>query len=111
MNRIEGNLTIHFTRPNAINYDDIGKYMGEKQIIVDLDPDLANRSAETEGAAVLNRTGSRGDVKVDVRLSDSSCTSVQSGILFLYHQCGIERTNEIKDGLALYCKGSKRKGR
>ena len=111
MNRVEGNPPIHLSGKNAINYEDIAKYMGTKRKIVDVDPDLANRLAATEGAAVLNRAGGRGKVKVAVRLSDSSYSAVQSGISFLYRQCGLERTTEIKEGLALYCKGSKRKGR
>ena len=111
MNRVEGNPPIHLAGPNAINYNDIAKYMGTKRRIVDVDPDLANRLAATEGAAVLNSAGGRGKVKVAVRLSDSSYSAVQSGISFLYRQCGLERTTEIKEGLALYCKGSKRKGR
>ena len=42
MNRIEGNLPIHLTGQNSINYNDIAKYMGKKRRIVDVDPDLAN---------------------------------------------------------------------
>ena len=49
-----------------------------KAKIVDVDPDLANRLAATDGAAVLNRAGGRGKVKVAVRLSDSSYSAVQS---------------------------------
>ena len=111
MNRVEGNPPIHLSGPNAINYNDIAKYMGTKRRIVDVDPDLANQLAATEGAAVINSAGGRGKVKVAVRLSDSSYSAVQSGISFLYRQCGLEQTTEIKEGLALYCKGSKRKGR
>ena len=111
MNRVEGNPPIHLSGPNAINYGDIAKYMGTKRRIVDVNPDLANRLAATEGGTVLNSSGGGGKVKVAVRLSDSSYSAVQSGISFLYRQCGRERTTEIKDGMALYCKGSKRKGR
>ena len=111
MNRVEGNPPIHLSGPNAINYGDIAKYMGTKRRIVDVNPDLANRLAATEGGTVLNSSGGGGKVKVAVRLSDSSYSAVQSGISFLYRQCGQERTTEIKDGMALYCKGSKRKGR
>ena len=111
MNRVEKNPPIHLSGPNAINYEDIASFMGTKRKIVEVDPDLANRLAATEGAAVLNRAGVRGKVKVAVRLGDSSYSAVQSGIAFLYRQCGLERTTEIKEGLALYCKGSKRKGR
>ena len=76
MNRIEGNPPIHLSGPNAINYEDIAKYMGTKQRIVDVDPDLANRLAATDGAAVLNSASGRGKVKVVVRLSDSSYSAV-----------------------------------
>ena len=111
MNRIEGNSPIHLSGPNAIAYDDIAKYMGTKRRIVSVDPDLANQLAAEEGALVVNYAGGGGKVKVAVRLSDSSYSAIQSAISFLYRQCGIERPIEIKDGLALYCKGSKRKGR
>ena len=111
MNRVEQNPPIFLSGPNAITYDDIAKYMGTKRRIVSVDPDLANRLAAEEGASVVNRAGGRGKVKVAVRLSDSSYSAVQSAISFLYRQCGLERPIEIKDGLALYCKGSKRKGR
>ena len=111
MNRIEGNTPIHLSGPHAIEYEDIARYMGTKRRVVSVDPDLANRLAAEEGAAVINRAGNRGKVRVAVRLSDSSYSAVQSAISFLYRQCGLERPTEIKDGLALYCKGSKRKGR
>ena len=111
MNRMEQNPPIHLSGPNAISYEDIAKYMGTKRRIVSVDPDLANRLAAEEGASVVNRAGGRGKVKVAVRLSDSSYSAVQSAISFLFRQCGLERPIEIKDGLALYCKGSKRKGR
>ena len=111
MNRIEQNSPIHVAGPNAILYEDIAQYMGSKRKIVNVDPDLANRLAAEEGAAVVNSAGGRGKIKVAVRLSDSSYSAVQSGISFLYRQCGLERSTEIKEGMALYCKGSKRKGR
>ena len=76
MNRIEGNPPIHLSGPNTINYEDIAKYMGTKRRIVDVDPDLANRLAAMDGAAVLNSAGGRGKVKVVMRLSDSSYSAV-----------------------------------
>lgn len=111
MNRVEGNPPIHLSGPNAIIYEDIARYMGTKRRIVSVDPALANRLAAEEGASVVNGAGGGGRVRVAVRLSDSSYSAVQSAISFLHRQCGLERTTEIKDGLALYCKGSKRKGR
>lgn len=110
MNRVEGNSPIYLTGPNAIVYEDIAKYMGTKRRVVTVDPDLANPLAAEEGAEFVNCAGGGGKVKVAVRLSDSSYSAVQSVISFLYRQCGLERSTEIKDGLALYCKGSKRKG-
>lgn len=111
MSRIEGNSPIHLSGPFAIVYDDIAKFMGTKCRVVNVDPDLANRLATEEGASVLYNAGGGGKVKVAVRLSDSSYSAIQSAISFLYRQCGLERPNDIKDGLSLYCKGSKRKGR
>ena len=46
-----------------------------------------------------------------VRLGDSTYSVIQSAISFLYLQSGIERTTELKGGISLYCKGSKRKCR
>ena len=57
--------------------------MGTKRKIVDVDPDLANRLAATDGAAVLNRAGGRGKVKVAVRLSDSSYCRAVGNIISL----------------------------
>ena len=111
MNRVEGNSPIYLSGANAIVYEDIAKYMGTKRRIVTVDPDLANRLATEEGAEFINHAVGGGKVRVAVRLSDSSYSAVQSAISFLYRQCGLERSTEIKDGLALYCKGSKRKGR
>ena len=87
--------------------------MGTKRRVVSVDPDLANRLAEEEGASLVNvnSAGGGGKVKVAVRMSDSSYGAINSSISFLYRQCGVERSNEMKEGLALYCKGSKQKGR
>ena len=110
MNRTEKNSPIHLSGPSAIVYEDIANYMGTKRKVVEVDPDLANRLAAEEGAEVINNIGG-GKIKVCVRLSDSSYSGIQSGISFLYRQSGMERTVEIKEGMSLYCKGSKRKGR
>ena len=110
MNRTEKNSPIHLSGPSAIVYEDIANYMGTKRKVVKVDPDLANRLAAEEGAEVINNIGG-GKIKVCVRLSDSSYSAIQSGISILYPQSGMERTVEIKDGMSLYCKGSKRKGR
>ena len=76
-----------------------------------VDPALANQLAAEEGALVVNGACRGGRIRVAVRLSDSSYSAVQSAISFLYHQCELERPTEIKYGLALFYKGSKRKGR
>ena len=36
---------------------------------------------------------------------------VQSAVLFIFRQSGVEQSAEVKGGVSLYCKGSKRKGR
>ena len=110
MNRTENNSPIHLSGPSQIVYEDITNYMGTKRKVVEVDPDLANRLAAEEGAEVINNIGG-GKIKVCVRLSDSSYSAIQSGISYLYRQSGVERTTEIKEGMSLYCKGSKRKGR
>ena len=45
-----------------------------------------------------------------VRLGDILYSVVQNRILKLYRECGIERPAQVKSGVCLYCKGSKRKG-
>ena len=111
MNPVKGNAPKHLSRPNAIVYEDIARYMGTKQRIVSVDPELANQLTAEEGASVVNGAGDGGRIRVAVQLSDSTYSAVQSAISFLYRQCGHERPTEIKDGPALYCKGSKRKRR
>ena len=92
MNRIEKNSPIHISGPCRILYEDIAKFMGSKRKIVEVDPELANRLAAEEGASVLNSAGGRWKIKVVVRLSDSSYSAIQSGISFLYRQCGLKRS-------------------
>ena len=46
-----------------------------------------------------------------MRLGDSTYSAIQSAIYFLYFQSGVERPAAFKDGISLYCKVSKRKGR
>ena len=111
MNQIQGNPELHLSGNNTIKYEDIAKYMGTKQRISDVDLDLANQLVATEGATVVNGAVGRGKVKVVVCLSNISYRAVQSGISFLYRQCVLERTAEIKHGLVLHSKGPKRKSR
>ena len=110
MNRTENNSPIHLSGPSAIVYEDIVNYMGTKRKVVEVDQYLADILLAEEGAEVVNSIGGS-KIKVCVRLSDSSYSAIQSGILILYRQSGMERTVDIKEGMSMYCKGSKRKGR
>ena len=49
-------------------------------------------------------------VTVSVRCSNSVYSSIQSALSFLYRQSGFERPAELKNGVSLYCKGSKKLG-
>ena len=69
---------------------------------------LANRLENEEGVVIV-RNDYAGKLKVAVQLSDSSYFAIQSVISFLYYHSGVERTISIKEGLSLYCKGSKKR--
>lgn len=92
MNGIEHNSPIHISGPNAFVYEDITKHMGSKQKIVNVDIDLANQLAAEEGAAMVNSTGCSGEVKITVRLSDSSYCAMESEISFICRQCRLVRS-------------------
>ena len=47
---------------------------------------------------------------VSVRYSNSVYSVIQSALSFLYRQRGFERPTILKNGVSLYCKGSKRLG-
>lgn len=49
-------------------------------------------------------------MKVAVRLGDNSYSGVQIAVLFIFRQSGTKRPAEVKEGVSMYCKGSKRKG-
>ena len=76
-----------------------------------MNADLAARLAAEEGNTLEGNISGENQVKVAIRLGDSSYSAVQSAVSFLYRQSGIDRSEEIKEGVSLYCKGSKRKGR
>ena len=67
---------------------------------------LADVLTQNEGGADLEAI-----VGVAVRLGGSTYSAIQISIYFLYRQSGIERPAELKGGISLCCKGSKRKGR
>ena len=77
-----------------------------------VDSDAAKMNSQHVGNDILEgETDDNGKVEVAVCLSDSAYTNVQSAIDFIFIQCGIKRPDAITDGISLYCKGSKRRGK
>ena len=71
-------------------YTDIAYFMGTKRIIVTVNRELAANFLNDGAKDVLTRNEGRGDlearVDVAVRLGDSTYSSIQSAIYFLYLQ-------------------------
>ena len=77
-----------------------------------VDADAAKSMLNHVGNDILEgATDDNGKVEVAVCLSDSAYTNVQSAIAFIFRQCGIKRHDSITDGISLYCKVSKRRGK
>ena len=86
--------------------------MNKKSKIVKVDADAAKSMLNHVGNDILEgATDDNGGVEVAVCLSDSAYTNVQSAIAFIFRQCGIKRHDSITDGISLYCKVSKRRGK
>ena len=110
-NRKDHNSPVRLTGDNSLKYDHIAGFMNTKRRVVAVNADVAARLAAEEGNTLEGDVDERNQVKVAVRLGDSSYSAVQSAVSFLYRQSGVDRSEEIKGGVSLYCKGSKRKGR
>ena len=78
--------------------------------VITVNADVASRLTAEEGNALEGNIHADNQVKVSVRLGDNSYSAVQSTVLFLYIQSGIELSVEVKGGISLYCKESKQKG-
>lgn len=111
ISRQEHNSPIHLVGDVSLKYEHIAEFMNTKRKVLTVNADVARRLAAEEGNEMEGDADAENQVRVAVRLGDSSYSAVQSAISFLYRQSGIERTEEIKGGVSLYCKGSKRKGR
>lgn len=118
MDRTKKNSPICLTGDHALGYREISDFMNTKKKVVSVEKGLADQFVGSESGLASNAQGQElidadedGNVQVAVRLSDSIYTGIQSAIAYLYRQSGIERPQEIKDCLSLYCKGSKRRGR
>ena len=84
--------------------------MNSKNKVVEVKKELASKYINTNEANEV-QCDDDGNVWVAVRCSDSVYTGIQSSIAFLYCQCGVERPEELKANISLYCKGSKRLGK
>ena len=111
VNRNDHNSPIRLTGDNCLAYQHIAEFMNKKRRVIAVNADVAARLAAEDGNSLEGDVDDQNQVKVAVRLGDSSYSAVQSGVSFLYRQSGVQRSAEIKEGVALYCKGSKRKGR
>ena len=111
INRQEHNSPIRLSGENCLTYDHIAQFMNTKRKVLTVNADVAARLAAEEGNTMEGNADDSNQVKVAVRLGDSSYSAVQSAISFLFRQSGVERSAEVKGGVSLYCKGSKRKGR
>lgn len=112
MTRVLHNSPVRLSGDNSLNYGHIAAFMNTKSKVIKVDADIAKRIAEEEGTVVnMDQVNIDGMVDVSIRLGDSSYSAVQSAISFLFRQSGVERSEAVKGGVSLYCKGSKRKGR
>ena len=111
ISRTEHNSPIRLTGDDSLTYNHIASFMNTKRRVVTVNADVAARMAAEEGNTLEGNPNEENQVKVAVRLGDSSYSAVQSAVSFLYRQSGVERSAEVKGGVSLYCKGSKRKGR
>ena len=110
MSRDLKNPPIRLEGSDALNYDDISRYMNAKKTIVRADKQLVRRM-NTENDEGDDNNNTCNTVKVAVRCSGSTYTQIASSIAFLYREVGIDRPQELKDRVSVYCKGSKRRGR
>ena len=112
MTRVLHNSPVRLSGDNSLNYGHIAAFMNTKSKVIKVDADIAKRIAEEEGTVFnTDQVNIDGMVDVSIRLGDSSYSAVQSAISFLFRQSGVERSEAVKGGVSLYCKGSKRKGR
>ena len=112
MKRRDNNPPINLEGEDAIDYGIVATYMNKKRQIVKVDADAAKIMLNHVSNEILEGAiDDNGKVEVAVRLSDSAYTNVQSAIAFIFRQCGIKRPDAITDGISLYCKGSKRRGK
>ena len=112
MNRRDKKPPIKLEWEDAIYYGIVATYMNKKRKIVKVDADAAKIMLNHVSNEILEgATDDNGKVEVEVCLSDSAYTNVQSEIAFIFRQCGIKRPDEITDRISIYCKGSKRRGK
>ena len=114
MNRAAKKPPIKLEGAGCLIYKYIVDFMVTKRRIVTVNRELATNYVidraiyvltQNEGGAVLEAR-----VDVAVRLGDSTYSAIQSVFSFLYCHSVIESLAELRGGISLYCKGSKRKG-
>ena len=111
INRKDHNSPVRLTGEDCLTYDHIAQFMNTKRKVITVNADVAARLAAEDGNTMEGNPDESNQVKVAVRLGDSSHSAVQSAVSFLFRQSGVERSAEVKGGVSLYYKGSKRKGR
>jgi hypothetical protein len=116
MKRTVKNSPIFLSGDNSIDYKIVSQFMNTKSKKVEVDRSLVeNLQREQQGEeinrdAIIDGNEEGEDVTVYVRCSNSVYSGIQSALSFLYRQSGFERPAELKNGVSLYCKGSKRLG-
>ena len=112
MNRRYKNPPIKLEEEYAIYYGIVATYMNKKRRIVKVDADAAKSMLKhVVNEIIEGETDDNGKVEVAVCLSDSAYTNVQCANAFIFRQCGINRHDAIIEGISLYCKGFKRRGK
>ena len=79
--------------------------------MINVNTDVAVILDAEDGNTLEGDTDAANQMKVAARLGDSSYSTVQSAVSFLFRQSGVEQSAEVNGGVSLYCKRSKRKGR
>ena len=78
IDRKEHNSPIRLTYDTALKYDHIAGFMNTKRKVITVNADLAARLAAEEGNTLEGNISGENQVKVAIRLGDSSYSAVQS---------------------------------
>jgi len=90
ISRTEHNSPIRLTGDDSLTYNHIASFMNTKRRVITVNADVAARMAAEEGNTLDGNPNEENQVKVAVRLGDSSYSAVKSAVSFLYRQSGFE---------------------